>query len=171
MSGGTGGDGDLFQRIAGSWERVRTEVKAVDRKVEALLASTDPGSVSGDSLFVIAAYPFHAAKLNDARVRGIVEDAVERVVGQRLNASFVLRDDVPGAPAVAAPPSGQSPPSSWARPSASPPPAAPSNGVHEDGPPFDDDILPPGDDEFTRNVKAVFNAEEVVDPDEIARIP
>ncbi len=171
VTGSTGGDGDLFQRISGSWERVRTEVKAVDRKVEALLASTDPGSVSGDSLFVIAAYPFHAAKLNDARVRGIVEDAVERVVGQRLNASFVLRDELPGAPAVAAPSSGQPPPSSWARPSASPPPTAPSNGVHEDGPPFDDDILPPGDDEFTRNVKAVFNAEEVTDPDEIARIP
>jgi len=170
-SASSAGDGDLFQRVAANWERVRTEVKAVDRKVEALLASTDPGSVAGDSLFVIAAYPFHAAKLNDTRVRGIVEDAVERVVGQRLNTTFVLRDELPGAPATAATPSGESPPSAWSRPSTPAPPTTPSNGVREDEPPFDDDILPSQDDEFTRNVKAMLNAEEVTDPDEIARIP
>ncbi len=168
-SGASAGDGDLLQRIAGSWERVRTEVKAVDRKVEALLASTDPGSVAGDSLFVIAAYPFHAAKLNDTRVRAIVEDAVERVVGQRLNTSFVLRDELPGAAAVSDQLSGQAPPSAWNRTPSTPVTA--NNGVHEDDVPFDDDTVPPQDDEFTRNVKTLLNAEEVTDPDEIARIP
>ena len=170
-SGGTADDGDMLQRVAASWERIRTEVKAVDRKVEALLASTDPGSVAGDSLLVIAAYPFHAAKLNDTRVRGIVEDAVERIVGHRLNTSFILRDELPGGPAAVAPGPGQSTPSAWSRPATPSPPVTPTNGVHEDEPPFDDDILPPGDDEFTRNVKTMLNAEEVVDPDEIARIP
>jgi len=156
-----------MQRVVAGWERIRTEVKSVDRKVEALLASTDPGTVSGDQLYVIAAYPFHAAKLNDTRVRGIVEDAIERVVGQRLNTSFVLRDELPGSPAVTASSPDRSP-SSWGR-SAEPPPA-PVNGFHEDEPPFDD-APPPGDDEFTRNVKNVLNAEDVTDPDELARVP
>ena len=171
-STGSADDSDLLQRIAASWERVRTEVKAVDRKVEALLASTDPGSVAGDALYVIAAYPFHASKLNDARVRGIVEDAVERVAGTRLHASFILRDELPGSSTGGAPPAGQPPPSSWSRPSSPPSsPGSPSNGVHEDEPPFDDDFLAPDDDEFTRNVKAALNAEEVTDPDELARVP
>ena len=172
---GSAADSGQLQRIAASWERIRTEVKAVDRKVEALLASTDPGMVLGDALFVIAAYPFHVSKLNDARVRGIVEDAVERVGGTRLNASFVLRDELPSATAGAAPATGPDPASQWNRPApvspASPPPMPPTNGVHEDEPPFDDEFPPPVDDEFTRNVKTILNAEEVVDPDEIARIP
>jgi hypothetical protein len=45
------------------------------------------------------------------------------------------------------------------------------NGVREDEPPFDDDVPPAGDDEFTRNVKAALSAEEVTDPDELARVP
>lgn len=166
---GSTGDADLFQRIAVGWERIRTVVKGADRKVEALLASTDPGSVDGDTVYVIAAYPFHVGKLNDARVRGIVEDALESVVGRRLRASFVLRDELPGVSAAVAPPVGQ-PPSSWSRPP-SPSDEPSGNGVHEDEPPFDDNVVPPGDDEFTRSVKAMLNAEDVTDPDELARIP
>ncbi|HEX5164531.1 MAG TPA: DNA polymerase III subunit gamma/tau [Thermomicrobiales bacterium] len=169
-SSGSADDSNLFQRIAAGWERIRTEVKTVDRKVEALLASADPGSVSGATLYVIAAYPFHVGKLNEAKVRGIVEDAVERVVGERLHTSFVLRDELPGASAGAPPPAGPTAPSGWSRQS-DPPPAATSNGVYEDAPPFDDDIAPPDDDDFTRTVKATMNAEEVTDPEEIARIP
>ncbi len=173
VSAGSSSDPALFQRISSSWERVRTEVKAVDRKVEALLASTDPGSVAGDALFVIAAYPFHASKLNDTRVRGIVEDAVERVIGQRLTTTFVLREELPGSSSSAGTPPGEMPTSSWSRPAsaASPPSSKPSNGIHEDDLPFDDEFAPPEEDEFKRNVKAVLNAEEVTDPDEIARIP
>jgi DNA polymerase-3 subunit gamma/tau len=163
-----GGDDGLIQQIAANWERIRTEVKAVDRKAEALLASTDPGVISGDILYVIAAYPFHAQKLNDTRVRAIVEDAVEKVAGRRLNTSFVLRDELPGAPASSAPRPAQPSPA-WEAPSA--PPTGPMNGVHEDGPPFDDDFPPAGDDEFTRNVKAALSAEDVTDPDELARVP
>jgi DNA polymerase-3 subunit gamma/tau len=169
-SNGSSDDSNLFQRISAGWERIRTEVKTVDRKVEALLASADPGSVSGATLYVIAAYPFHVGKLNDAKVRGIVEDAVERIVGERLNAAFVLRDELPGASTGSPAPASPTPPSSWDRQPA-PPPVSTSNGVYEDAPPFDDDIVPPDDDAFDRTVKASLNAEVVTDPDEIARIP
>jgi hypothetical protein len=142
-------------------------VKAVDRKIEALLLSADPGIVVGDALFVIASYPFHVSKLNDPRVRSIVEDAVEKVTGRRLRASFVLKDDLPGAPAVAESPSAPS----WSGPRPSePPPFSPPNGLQEDEPFFDEDT-PLADDDFTRNVKAIMDAEEVHDPDEIAQIP
>ena len=58
----------MLQAISAGWERIRTEVKAADRKVEALLASTDPGRVTGDALYISAAYPFHASKLNEATI-------------------------------------------------------------------------------------------------------
>ena len=158
----------MLQAISAGWERIRTEVKAADRKVEALLASTDPGRVTGDALYIIAAYPFHASKLNEARVRNVVEDAVERVTGRRLRASFILKDDLPGTPAITTAPK---PPSLSSPPTHEPPPARATNGIHEDEPPFDEDPDPPSDDEFIRNVKTILDAEEVFDPEEIAKIP
>lgn len=88
----------------------------LDRKIDALLASTDPHSLIGDDLYIVAAYAFHVTKLADARVTGVVEDALETVLGRRVHAHFVLRDQVPkpptpggGAPSPAATPSAATP--------------------------------------------------------------
>lgn len=103
------GDIGAIQRV---WDRIRAEVRVLDRKIDALLASTDPHSLIGDDLYIVAAYAFHVTKLADARVTGVVEDALATVLGRQVNAHFVLRDQVPkqptpggGAPSPAAAPS------------------------------------------------------------------
>src|SRR5690606_31440724 len=96
--------------IMNSWDLIRTEVKTVDRKIDALLASTDPGDVRGSTLFLIAAYPFHRGKINEVKVREVIEDAVERVVRQRLTVTAVLSDELRAAPPPPPPESGGPPP-------------------------------------------------------------
>ena len=83
------------QDVVDRWPEVRTEVKAIDRKVEALLASCDPYQVMDGTLYLVAAYPFHASKLNEDRNRQTIENAVERVLERRLTVSTGLRDELP----------------------------------------------------------------------------
>ena len=92
------------QDIVARWPEVRTEVKAIDRKVEALLASCDPHQVVDGTLFLVAAYPFHASKLNEDRNRQTIENAVERVLESRLTVSTGLRDELPDAQESSTPP-------------------------------------------------------------------
>jgi DNA polymerase-3 subunit gamma/tau len=163
LAAGAGGDLDALVEV---WERIRTEVKAVDRKAEALLASADPARIDGDVLTVVAAYPFHTSKLNEPKVRAIIEDAVERVTGRRLSASFVLREELDVGPPVlpAGYPSVQESAASW-------------NGGYDAADPAPVTTVPaavePAADpeevlfeQFVRTVKATFDAEET-DPDDL----
>jgi hypothetical protein len=158
---------DVIEQVVAQWERIRTEVKATDRKAEALLSSTDPAGVSGDSLFVVAAFPFHANMLNEPRMRTIVEDAVEHVIGARLHVRFVLRNDLPAF----APPEPAPAPARLDPPAAEPPDAevetVAANGVREDQP-SDSGTDEPADDDLLRLAKAIFDAEEI-EPDEAVR--
>jgi DNA polymerase III subunit gamma/tau len=154
-SAASGSDVDA---IIAAWERIRTEVKLVDRKAEALLASADPASIEGDLLVIVAAYPFHASKLNEPKVRSIVEDAVERVTGRRLSTNFVLREEFATPPVSL--PSVQETASSWGNGyDASEPPAQAARAAD---PEPDEDLL----DEQIRLAKVILDAEEV-DPDEV----
>jgi DNA polymerase III subunit gamma/tau len=91
-SGNTGtGSLDVF---VSNWDMIRTEVKTIDRKVDALLASTDPGDFRDSTLTLVAAYPFHRGKLNEPKVKAIIEDAVERTVQQRVAVRTVLHDEL-----------------------------------------------------------------------------
>lgn len=99
------GNGVSLDTIFDRWSEIRTEVKARDRKTEALMASCDPGAVDGETLILVAAYQFHAGKLNEERVKAAIEDALEQILGVRLNVRTVLRDEFeppsPGAPPTA----------------------------------------------------------------------
>ncbi|MEZ4572078.1 MAG: DNA polymerase III subunit gamma/tau [Thermomicrobiales bacterium] len=95
------------QAVVDRWQEVRTEVKAADRKVEALLASCDPYNVIDGTLYLTAAYPFHASKLNEDRNRLTIENALERVIGQRVSVSTGLRDELPDVPPDSTPPATQ----------------------------------------------------------------
>lgn len=136
-----------------NWEMIRTEVKTLDRKVDALLASTDPGDVRGEVLYLVAAYPFHRGKLNEPRVREIIEDAIYKVTGQRVTVTTVLHDELQS---VVPPTSG----------GGGPPPE--DNGSSEpekasiDG--EDTDVtarVESGEEEVVNRLKAIFEAEEV----------
>jgi DNA polymerase III subunit gamma/tau len=91
---GQNASGSLDVFVA-NWDMIRTEVKTIDRKVDALLASTDPGDFRDSTLTLVAAYPFHRGKLNEPKVKAIIEDAVERSVQQRVTVRTVLHDELP----------------------------------------------------------------------------
>jgi hypothetical protein len=134
---------------------VRTEIRSVDRKVEALVASTDPARYVGDELTLVAAYAFHASKLNEPKVRGLVEEAVSRVLGAQVRVTIVLRDEFNTSPGPAVRPA---PRSSEAEPAQS------RNGAHaaESDDREEPGALPESDDQKRlRAAKAIFNATEV----------
>lgn len=174
-NGGSAHGSLSLDTVVSNWERIRTEVKALDRKVEALLASTDPGHLDSDSLYLVAAYPFHAAKLNEPKARGIVEDAIERALGMRHSVVFTLREELPaGRPSAIREqaPSGNG--------YSAPPPSPDREPVETvTAPPVSESAEPPGamsdpersaDDAFVRMVEVHLDAEEV-EPDEIPHVP
>ena len=84
-----------IEQIADLWPRVRQDVKALNRRIEALLASADPGRVAGETVILAAAYPFHRDKLNTDEVRGVLESVLSRLCGRPLNVTCVLRGELP----------------------------------------------------------------------------
>jgi DNA polymerase III subunit gamma/tau len=93
-------------QLADLWPQIRNDVKAVNRRIEALLASIDPVAVTGANITLAAAYDFHRKRMNEDEVRGVVEDAISRVIGQPVTILCVMRGEAlpPAAqPQVAAP--------------------------------------------------------------------
>ncbi len=109
------GSADL-DAIVERWDNIRMDVKALNRRTEALLQQADPLHVEGERLTLVAAYPFHQKRLNDDDTRKVIEGVIERQVGKKISVICVSRDE-----AQALRPSSQPP----AAP-ATPPDAAPS---------------------------------------------
>lgn len=148
-----GGSGTLNDVVA-NWDGIRTEVKTIDRKIDALLASTDPGDVRGTTLYLVAAYPFHRGKINENKVREVIEDAVERVINQRLTVTAVLSDELRAA---APPPESGGPPPEDDGGDESGGGGEPDNGV-------DTDItaaVESGEESLVARARAIFEAEEI----------
>ena len=100
-----GSAGFDVDRVADLWPRIRQDVKAVNRRIEALLSSVDPASVNGQHIVLESAYEFHRDKLNTDEVRAIVEEAVSRLVGGPVSVECQLRGEVVApSPVVAVPP-------------------------------------------------------------------
>lgn len=152
------------EHLVDLWPRVRQDVKTINRRVEALLSSIDPGSVSGNQVTLVAAYEFHRDKLNTDDARGVVEDVVSRLVGHRVQIQCVLRSDLVvttvnqtiGEPAQP-PVEGRTTPSTTR--AAAPvdpdrsPPSVPIQATNEV-------------DQRVQAAKTIFDAEEVVITDE-----
>ncbi len=101
------GDGGLYDvaQIADLWPRIRSDVKAINRRIEALLSEVDPVAISESEVTLAVPYPFHRDKLNSDDVRETVADVLSRNLGRRVTIACVLRGEfVPVAtPALAAP--------------------------------------------------------------------
>lgn len=102
--------GDLEQ-VVERWDNIRMDVKALNRRTEALLQQADPLHVEGSQLTLVAAYPFHQKKLNDDETRRIIEEVIERQIGKKLSVICVSRDEAQSlrtaSPAQAQPPTAQ----------------------------------------------------------------
>lgn len=77
--------------ILQNWDRIRSEIKAMNSKVEALLRESDPDSVTDGTLHITAPYSFHTKMLNEPAAREVVESAIERITGARLHVVASLR--------------------------------------------------------------------------------
>jgi DNA polymerase-3 subunit gamma/tau len=147
-------------QIADLWPRIRSDVKAINRRIEALLSEVDPVAISATEITLAVPYPFHRDKLNSDDVRETVADVLSRNLGRRVTIACVLRGEFvpPAAPAQSAP-------------RAAAPAAArdPIPSVVQDNEPQD---LDPGDDADEarlQSVKNLLDAEEISD-DELARL-
>ena len=87
--------------IADLWDRVRQDVKAVNRRAEALLASADPGAVNGSTVTVVTPYPFHRDKINTDEVRLLIASVLSRLLGREVQVVAEVRSE--SGPAVSAP--------------------------------------------------------------------
>lgn len=160
-SNGAGAGLDL-ERLADLWPRVRQDVKAVNRRIEALLSSIDPASVNGEHITLVAAYEFHRDKLNTDDVRLVVEDAIGRLAGQPVRVRCLLRAELgavqtPPLPPESAPTADLTGPS----PAPAPPSPSPASLAVNDAPaeyaPTDDDA----DERRLQAAKNIFDAEEI----------
>jgi DNA polymerase-3 subunit gamma/tau len=75
------------------WSKIRADVKAVNRRIEALLQQIDPVTVVGNKVFLVSPYEFHRNRMNSDEARTVVEDIISRLVKQRVQVSCVTREE------------------------------------------------------------------------------
>jgi hypothetical protein len=156
------GDAGIYDvaQIADLWPRIRSDVKAINRRIEALLSEVDPVAISATEITLAVPYPFHRDKLNSDDVRETVADVLSRNLGRRVTIACVLRGEfIPSAATT------------QTAPRVTAPPAAPDPvpTTIQDNEPQD---LDPGDDADEarlQSVKNLLDAEEISD-DELARL-
>ena len=97
-------DGSLsIEHIAELWPNVRADVKALNRRIEALLSEVDPVAISGNQITLAVPYPFHRDKLNSDDVRETVGGVLSRLLGKDMSLVCILRSEMAAAPVPGAP--------------------------------------------------------------------
>ncbi|MEA2513115.1 MAG: polymerase subunit gamma/tau [Thermomicrobiales bacterium] len=151
--------GPSVEQLIDLWPRIRLDVKAVNRRIEALLSSIDPVTVRGDEIVLAAAYAFHRDRMNSDEVRQVVDEAISRLLKRPVKTTCVLRGEESGSgggSTLAAPQSrrepASEPPSLMAMPVEEPPPSIDEeDGVHD----------PSVDERRISAAKNIFDAEEL----------
>jgi len=92
-----------IEQIAELWPSVRADVKALNRRIEALLSEVDPVSISGNQITLAVPYPFHRDKLNSDDVRETVGGVLSRLLGRDISLQCILRSEMVTSPAQSAP--------------------------------------------------------------------
>lgn len=138
-----------IEQVHDLWPRVRQGVRAINRRIEALLHSVDPHAVGDGTLTLVSVYDFHHKKLNEGETKRVIEEVVAQVLGGPYQILAITRAEVGDAPAPppvpVAPPREQ--PSSPVAVVPAPPPLP--NGP-PDEPPWD---LEPPSEEFHPETK------------------
>jgi len=83
-----------IEQIAELWPNVRADVKALNRRIEALLSEVDPVAISGDQITLAVPYPFHRDKLNSDDVRETVGGVLSRLLGRNISLQCILRSEM-----------------------------------------------------------------------------
>ena len=93
----SGGTFDVEQ-IAELWPNVRADVKALNRRIEALLSEVDPVAITGNQITLAVPYPFHRDKLNSDDVRETVGGVLSRLLGKQISLVCILRGEMTSPP-------------------------------------------------------------------------
>ena len=134
-----------IEHIADLWPNVRADVKALNRRVEALLSEVDPVAISGNQITLAVPYPFHRDKLNSDDVRETVGGVLSRLLGRDISLVCILRSEMTAAPVPGSPIQAQEP----------------SISQPEDGP------SPDEEERAQARIRAamnIFDAEEIREP-------
>ncbi len=82
------------EHIADLWPSVRADVKALNRRIEALLSEVDPVAITGNQITLAVPYPFHRDKLNSDEVRDTVSGVLSRLLDRDITLLCVLRGEM-----------------------------------------------------------------------------
>ncbi|MER3438292.1 MAG: DNA polymerase III subunit gamma/tau [Chloroflexota bacterium] len=152
----TGTDNLSVEQIAELWPRIRLEVKAINRRIEALLSSVDPYAVQGDDVLLVTAYAFHRDRLNADEVRAVVEEVISRIVHRRVRVSCMLRGEASAiVSAQPTPIARRDGPTPLTKPSQANPAGGPAAPVEAQVP------QEQRDEERIAAAKNIFDAEEI----------
>jgi DNA polymerase-3 subunit gamma/tau len=124
--------------LAEGWPRIRADVKAVSRRIEAILQQIDPVAVNGNQLLLVSPYEFHRNRVNTDEVRMLIEDVILRQFNVKLSVQCLTRAELAAMPAnsgptaappvQAAPQPAPAPHSEQRAAEATPQPSAPASG-------------------------------------------
>jgi DNA polymerase-3 subunit gamma/tau len=93
-SGSSDGSGNPeLVAIIDLWPKIRADVKAVNRRIEALLQQVDPAAINGSQLVLVSPYEFHRNRVNSDDVRRVVEDVISRLLGHQVQVNCMSRED------------------------------------------------------------------------------
>jgi DNA polymerase-3 subunit gamma/tau len=152
----TRGGGLSVEQLVDLWPRIRQDVKAVNRRIEALLSSIDPEVVQGSQITLVAAYPFHRDKLNTDEVRAVVEGTISRLIGSPVTVTCVMR----GATSTATP-APASPQPVTADGDTDPEMTGNLQPTDDPVPPGGPSADPEADEQRVRAAKNIFDADEI----------
>lgn len=78
------GDAHLLNEIEKKWGEILAAVKPHNHSVAGLLRSCKPISFDGKTLEIEAFYKFHYERLNEAKVRDLLEKVAEEIFGKKI---------------------------------------------------------------------------------------
>ena len=91
----SGENGITVAGLADLWPQIKLDIKAADRKIEALLAAADPYDIAGNEVRLTTPYEFHCQRLNGDKERGMIGDVISRVIGKSVTMRCYLRGQEP----------------------------------------------------------------------------
>ncbi len=159
-----------LEALAEGWANIRADVKAVSRRIEAILQQIDPVSVNGNQVLLVSPYEFHKNRVNTDEVRQIIEDVIQRQFGAKVTVNCITRNELASMPQAASPaPHAGTTPQATVNPP-SPRPAAeqpaPAQSSPQDDPAPAETTDPPAEIDTSRQIEAIkniFDAEEEID--------
>jgi len=86
-------NGLTLSTIVDLWPKIRADVKAVNRRIEALLQQVDPATVNGSQIVLVSPYEFHRNRVNTDEVRQVVESVIGRLVNANVQVTCMPREE------------------------------------------------------------------------------